>query len=82
MYISVGPDRAECKRQLEQFTHAYYGPQYDVEANCVFGPPDECAAKIQAFADVGVQNIILGPAGVGVEQLESIAGEVVPRLGR
>lgn len=81
MYISVGPDRAECKRQLEQFTHAYYGPQYDVERNCVFGPPDDCAAKIQSFANVGVQTVMLGPAGLGLEQLDLIAGEVIPRLG-
>ena len=81
MYISVGPDRAECKRQLEQFTHAYYGPQYDVERNCVFGPPDDCAAKILSFANVGVQTVMLGPAGLGLEQLDLIAGEVIPRLG-
>ncbi len=80
MYISVGPDRAECKRQLEQFTHAYYGPQYDVEENCVFGPPDDFAAKIQSFADVGAQTIMLGPAGLRLEQLDLIAGEVIPRL--
>ena len=51
MYISVGVDRERCRAKLRAFTHAYYGPQFDVDANCAFGPPEVCTAKIQGFLD-------------------------------
>ena len=51
MYISVGVDRERCRAKLRAFTHAYYGPQLAVDANCAFGPPEVCAARIQGFLD-------------------------------
>jgi probable F420-dependent oxidoreductase len=80
MYISVGEDRERCRQQLRAFTQAYYGPQFDVDANCAFGPPAVCAAKIQGFLDVGAKTVMLGPSWPDVEQVRRIANEVVPRL--
>jgi len=80
MYISVGDDRQQCKESLERYTHAYYGPQYDVENNCVFGPAQECAAKIQGFIDAGAKTLILGPTAPDPAQITRIAEEVVPLL--
>jgi alkanesulfonate monooxygenase SsuD/methylene tetrahydromethanopterin reductase-like flavin-dependent oxidoreductase (luciferase family) len=80
MYICVGEDREECKERLRTYTHAYYGPRYDVDNNCVFGPPEECAAKIQRFIDAGAKTIILGPPWPDVAQATRIAHEVVPLL--
>jgi probable F420-dependent oxidoreductase len=80
LYITVGEDRRLCQEQLTAFTHAYYGPQYDVANNCVFGSPTECAAKIQGFIDAGAKTIILGPTWPDVEQVTRIAKEVVPEL--
>ena len=80
MYISVGADRERCRAQLRAFTHAYYGPQFDVGANCAFGPPEVCATRIQGFLDAGVKTVMLGPTWPDVEQVTRIAQEVVPRL--
>ena len=80
MYITVGEDRGWCQERLRQFTHAYYGPSYDVATNCVSGPPDECAAKIQGFIDAGAKTMILGPTWPDVDQVTRIADEVVPLL--
>jgi alkanesulfonate monooxygenase SsuD/methylene tetrahydromethanopterin reductase-like flavin-dependent oxidoreductase (luciferase family) len=80
MYISVGDNRQQCKDSLERYTHAYYGPQYDVENNCAFGPAQECAAKIQGFIDAGAKTMILGPTWPDVDQITRIAEEVVPLL--
>ncbi len=80
MYITVGEDRGWCQERLRQFTHAYYGPRYDVDNNCVYGPPDECAAKIQGFIDAGAKTMILGPTWPDVDQVTRIANEVVPLL--
>jgi len=80
LYINVGPDRATCREQLRAFLHAYYGPQFDVEANCAFGPPEVCAAMIQGFLDAGVKTVMLGPPWPDVEHVTRIANDVVPRL--
>jgi alkanesulfonate monooxygenase SsuD/methylene tetrahydromethanopterin reductase-like flavin-dependent oxidoreductase (luciferase family) len=80
LYIDVGEDRAQCRDNLRAFTHAYYGPQYDVDTTGVFGPPKECAAKIQEFIDAGAKHIILAPTGLDVGQLTRMANEVVSLL--
>ena len=80
LYIDVGEDRIQCRDNLRTFTHAYYGPQYDVDATGVFGSAKECTAKIQEFIDAGAQNIILAPIGLDVGQLRRLAREVVPAL--
>jgi probable F420-dependent oxidoreductase len=80
MYISVGGDRARCKEELQTFTHAYYGPRYDVENNCAFGRPEECAAKIQGYIDAGAKTIILGPTWPDPQKITRVAREVVPLL--
>ena len=80
MYITVGDDPEWCKERLREFTHAYYGPGYDVDNDCVFGPPGQCAAKIQGFIDAGAKTVILGPTWPDVDQISRIANEVVPLL--
>ena len=80
MYITTGVDRDKCKQQLIASLQAYYGPNYDVEANCAYGPPEECAAKIQPFIDAGAKTIMLGPCDTDVEQIRLIAQDVLPLL--
>ena len=80
MYIDVGEDKAQCRENLIKFTHAYYGPQYDVDANCAFGPAADCAETIQGFIDAGVKTMILGPTWPDVAQIDRIAQEVMPLL--
>ena len=79
-YVYVDQDREKCRQALVEFTHAYYGPQYDVDNNCVFGSAEECATKIQGFIDAGAKTMILGPTWPDVDQIERIAREVVPLL--
>ncbi|HYM91258.1 MAG TPA: LLM class F420-dependent oxidoreductase, partial [bacterium] len=61
----------------------YYGPQfmsrYDERA-LVFGPPEECARRAQAYLDAGVQHLLLVPTTLEGGQVDRIAREVVPRL--
>ena len=80
MYIATGPDRDRCKQQLSASLQAYYGPNYDVEANCAYGPPEECAAKIQPFIDADAKTVMLGPCDTDVEQIRAIAQDVLPLL--
>lgn len=80
LHIMVGEDRQRCLEQLAGFTHAYYGRPYDVERHSVFGPPQDCAAQIQAFIDAGAKTLMLWPTWPDVEQATRIAREVVPLL--
>ena len=80
MYIFVGDDREQCAAKLKEFTQPYYGPQYDVDNNCAFGTPADCAETIQGFIDAGAKTMILGPTWPDVAQITRIAEEVVPLL--
>ena len=80
IYTYVDPDRDRAKRALEEFTHAYYGPQYDVENACAFGRPEDCAAKLQAYIDSGAKTVMVGPTWPDPAQIERISAEVAPLL--
>ena len=80
IYVNVGRDRGRCKEQLQAYTHAYYGPQYDVENNCAFGTPAACASKIQGYIDAGAKTMMLGPTWPDIGQIARIAEDVVPLL--
>ena len=80
IYTYVDTDRDRAKRVLESFTHAYYGPQYDVENACAFGRPEDCAAKLQAYIDAGAKTVMVGPTWPDPAQIERISAEVAPLL--
>ena len=80
IYTYVDTDRDRAKRELEAFTHAYYGPQYDVENACAFGRPEDCAAKLQAYIDAGAKTVMVGPTWPDPAQIERIHSEVAPLL--
>ena len=54
MYCYVDDDRERAKSELETFTHAYYGPQYDVENNCAYGSGEQCAEFINRYIDAEI----------------------------
>jgi probable F420-dependent oxidoreductase len=51
----------------------------------ILGPPADCAEQLRRYADAGVRHFILSPTvpreALG-EQFETLAGEVLPLLGR
>ena len=50
-------------REAQGLYPPYYGPQFDVDANCAFGPPEVCAARLQGFLDAGAKTVMLGQPG-------------------
>ena len=83
-YFNVGGDREQAKAQAMAALVRYYGPQfmsrYDPERALVFGPPEECARRAQAYFDAGVQHLILVPTTLDAGQVDRIAREVRPHL--
>jgi len=84
-YFNVTNDREQGKQDAMAALTRYYGPQfpsrYDPEKALIFGPPEECARRSQAYLDAGVQHLILVPTTLDVAQVDRISREVIPLLG-
>jgi probable F420-dependent oxidoreductase len=84
-YFNLRDVRDQAKQEAMATLIRYYGPQftsrYDPEKALVFGPPEDCARRIQTYLDAGVQHLILVPTTLDVAQVDRMAREVVPRLG-
>lgn len=86
VYLAVDRDDRRAKRRLDEFFQARY--PWMVEANpnfvadiCVWGPPEQVADGLRPVLDAGAGMIVLNPLWDFVEQMEALAGDVIPRLG-
>ena len=80
IYMAIDNSSEKARERLVASLHAYYGPQYDVDRNCAFGPPEACAQRIQPLLDAGGKTPIFGLTWPDVQELERLKREVVPRL--
>ena len=80
LYMAIDDSTEKARERLAASMHAYYGPQYDVDNNCAFGPPEACARGIQVYLDAGVKTLMLGLTWPDVQELERLKREVVPLL--
>jgi 2-methylisocitrate lyase-like PEP mutase family enzyme len=83
-YFNVRDNAEQAKREAMATLTRYYGPQfttwYNPDKALIFGPPEECTRRAQAYLDAGAQHLILVPTTLDVAQVDRIAREVVPRL--
>ena len=80
LYLWVDDNEEKAKKIAMDFYQPQY-PTIKVENFMACGPADKCVKFIQAYLDAGVTNIILGPTGMDIGQLERIKKEIVPGLG-
>lgn len=84
-YFNLRNDRETAKQEAMTTLVRYYGPQFtsrfDPERALVFGSPEECARRVQAYLDAGVQHLILVPTTLDAAQVDRMAREAVPLLG-
>jgi probable F420-dependent oxidoreductase len=78
VYIVVDDDRQRAETRLKDFFGALYGPGRTPPA--IWGPPDECVARLREVAEAGAEMIVLTTLFDYDEQLERLAADVVPRL--
>ncbi|MFQ5874624.1 MAG: LLM class flavin-dependent oxidoreductase, partial [Dehalococcoidia bacterium] len=78
MFLAVDEDRDRARERLRPYTTAVYGPEYDVDAFTTFGPPADCAARMQGFIDAGATNLVVCVPNLDIGQVDRIAQEVVP----
>jgi probable F420-dependent oxidoreductase len=84
LYCAIRPDGDRARDEVRTFLGGAYGdkPSSMLDRIAPAGTPEEVAARIQAYVDVGVRHVVVSPA-VPTDQLEVItlaATEVLPRL--
>jgi probable F420-dependent oxidoreductase len=79
VYIAVDDDKQRAGKKLEDwFTFNYGRSQHERVA--VWGPPDECAARLREVAAAGAEMIVLTTLFDYDEQLERIGADLLPRI--
>jgi probable F420-dependent oxidoreductase len=79
VYVHVEDDPTLARRRLEEALKQHYGGG-DWSRQLLAGSAEECAAGIRAVADAGAELILLNPLVDDQQQLERLAGEVIPAL--
>jgi probable F420-dependent oxidoreductase len=77
VYVHVEDDPALARRRLEEALKQHYGGG-DWSQHLLAGSAEECVAGIRAVADAGAELILLNPLVDDRQQLERLAGEVIP----
>jgi alkanesulfonate monooxygenase SsuD/methylene tetrahydromethanopterin reductase-like flavin-dependent oxidoreductase (luciferase family) len=81
VYIAVDRDRDRAARRLTEWFAAFYGRPQLAEQVSVWGPPDECAAGLEAVVAAGARLLMLHPVFDELEHLDAFA-ELGSRLQR
>ncbi|MBI4527449.1 MAG: LLM class flavin-dependent oxidoreductase [Deltaproteobacteria bacterium] len=79
VYIGVDNDRERARRRIMEWSQAYYGNAELGPRVSVFGGADECAEQLKEVVAAGARFILFNPMFDVREQLEILAGEVIPR---
>ena len=79
VYIHVEDDPAVARRRLEEALKRHYGGG-DWSEHMLAGPAEHCVEGLRAVADAGAEMVLLNPLVDDQEQLERLAGEVIPAL--
>jgi probable F420-dependent oxidoreductase len=79
VYVHVEDDAARGRQRLEDALTRHYG-RGGWSEHMHAGSAEECAAGIRAVADAGAELILLNSLVDDAQQLERLAGEVIPAL--
>jgi probable F420-dependent oxidoreductase len=80
VYIAVDTDRERAAARSREWFGQYYGSAEMADRVAVWGDAEECAAQLKQVIDAGARLLVLNPMFDMIDQLETLAGEVIPRL--
>ena len=80
VYIAVDRDRERAAARTRDWFGMYYGRAEVADRVAVWGDAEECAAQLKQVIDAGARLLVLNPMFDMMDQLETLAGEVIPRL--
>jgi alkanesulfonate monooxygenase SsuD/methylene tetrahydromethanopterin reductase-like flavin-dependent oxidoreductase (luciferase family) len=78
MWAYVTDDAATAERRLESLARLLNRDPVALAGQVLIGPPDECAAKLRAYAAIGVHSVFIWPIAEPVAQLRTFARDVAP----
>jgi probable F420-dependent oxidoreductase len=81
-WLHVTDDAAEARNTCEQLSQMLRRPIEEVAGRLPIGSPAACADLLARYQAVGLPRVMLWPLKNEVEQLERVASEVIPQLGR
>ena len=80
VYIAVDSDERRAEDRVREFFLAHYRSA-DLGSRCaVWGSPDRCAEALDALRANGAEMLMLNPMFDHLDQLDRLAGEVLPAL--
>jgi alkanesulfonate monooxygenase SsuD/methylene tetrahydromethanopterin reductase-like flavin-dependent oxidoreductase (luciferase family) len=80
MWTYVTPDAAKAKSKLELLGEMLNRDIDAVAEQVLIGPPDECAAKLRRYAEIGVERVFIWPLADENAQLETFMRDVAPNV--
>jgi alkanesulfonate monooxygenase SsuD/methylene tetrahydromethanopterin reductase-like flavin-dependent oxidoreductase (luciferase family) len=84
VYLMVDDDAGRARQRVLDGLHRIYGEMPGIEAVPVSGTPDDVVRGVREVIDAGAEMVLLNPVGATVaedrEQMERLAGEVIPQL--
>jgi probable F420-dependent oxidoreductase len=82
VYLALDENRGRSEIRLrEWFGRRYKNGDAAVRVS-VWGGIDECVDKLGALVRAGAQHLVLNPVFDEMEQVEALAQEIVPKIGR
>ena len=85
VYLAIDRDAARAKRRLDEFFAARYpwqirsNPRFVADI-CCWGEPAQVAEGLADVVRAGARTLILNPLWEFEEQMEALAGEVIPAV--
>lgn len=80
VYIAVDRDRQKAARATREWFGIYYGRAEMADRVAVWGDAEECAQKLREAITAGARLLVLNPMFDMRDQLEILAGEVIPKI--
>jgi alkanesulfonate monooxygenase SsuD/methylene tetrahydromethanopterin reductase-like flavin-dependent oxidoreductase (luciferase family) len=80
VYIAVDKNRDQAFRSAQEWFAGFYGKPDLAARVVVYGTPDECVEKLGEVVSAGARFLLLNPMSDLRNQMEILAGEVIPKL--
>lgn len=78
MYLRITDSEAEAERALERVAVSAHQPADSLRQTLAIGPPEHCAAVLNAYAEAGAQRVFVHPVDEPLEQIRLFMENVVP----
>jgi alkanesulfonate monooxygenase SsuD/methylene tetrahydromethanopterin reductase-like flavin-dependent oxidoreductase (luciferase family) len=78
MYLCITESEAEAERAIERIAVSAHRPVESLREILPVGPPEHCAAVLNAYAKAGAQRVFVHPVGEPLEQIRLFMERVVP----